>query len=100
MAAALLSPAIIPFTLTIMAPNVKALIAKTDDNAALAEMKEVTEQDQKNAHALVDRWALLNLGRAGLSAASAIVGLWATLGAVDVVGVESVSFLSGANRMG
>jgi hypothetical protein len=98
--AALLSPAIIPFTLTVMAPNVKLLLEKSDPATLNVSAKEFSEQEECSAHALVDRWALLNLGRVTLSAASALVGLWATLGPVDVIAVESVVFMSGANRMG
>jgi hypothetical protein len=95
-AAAVLGPTIVPYTLLVMGSTNNELEAKADSAAKTIAEEAVGD----NTHALVDRWGLLNLGRAAIYVTTTVVGLWATLGSVEVVGVESFEFLSGANRLG
>jgi len=57
---------------------------------------------EETVHSLVDTWATLNLGNAALTAAAAMSALWAVMNPVEVVGMglDSIKFGTGANRMG
>ncbi|KAF2824672.1 hypothetical protein CC86DRAFT_371232 [Ophiobolus disseminans] len=86
LAAALLIPSIVPFTLLFIAPVNNKLIEKMNAlKAASLEEKGVEEgvaQDE-TVHALIDKWATLNLARAGLIAGGVFC---AVLAAVNKVG--------------
>jgi len=97
-AAALLAPSIIPYTIFVMSDTNDALYKKA--NEASEQSKEVQVRRDDSTHQLVDRWASLNVVRGMLTLASAMVGAWASLGAVEVVGVAAFEFVTGANRMG
>ena len=68
-------------------------VSITDAAAEAGIAKEVT------AHALVDKWATLHLGRALLAGAAAISAAWASLSAVDVIGFDKIGLTTGANRI-
>jgi anthrone oxygenase-like protein len=101
-AAALLTPAIVPYTMLVLQPTNEALKKKlaSASSAAVGEAAAELKGEEDNTHALVDRWASLNLVRGLISLSAALVGTWASLGAVEVVAVESFEFISGANRLG
>lgn len=71
-------------------------LAETSINDAAAEAG-VTQEE--TVHALVDKWAMLNLGRALMTAIAAISATWATLSVIDVVEIGRVGFASGADRI-
>jgi Domain of unknown function (DUF1772) len=95
-AAAVASPMIAPWTLLVM----------KDVNAELTRRATSTAEGgaagaaQESTHELLEKWAWLNLVRAGISGISAVLGAWAALGAIDVVAVESIEIITGANRLG
>lgn len=45
---------------------------------------EAGTADKETVHMLVDRWATLNLVRAGITAVAALMATWATLSSVEV----------------
>jgi hypothetical protein len=108
--AAVIAPSIVPFTLLAMTPTNRELLKRADsatstviDEAAAAVETDTAKGDgnkEESTHALIDRWASLNLVRGLISGAAAVLALWASLPApVDVVAVESFEFVSGANRL-
>jgi hypothetical protein len=101
-AAALLTPAIVPYTFAVIRPTNDALKKKaaSASSAAVGEAAAQLKGEEDNTHALVDRWATLNLVRGLVSLSAALIGAWASLGAVEVVAVESIEFIAGANRLG
>lgn len=56
--------------------------------------------EAETTHALIDRWGVLNLARAGLVAAGALCTVVAALDKREVVGFSGVGLGSGANRLG
>ncbi|ERS96858.1 uncharacterized protein SPSK_00059 [Sporothrix schenckii 1099-18] len=80
---------IVPYTLLILRPTNKELIAKAaqaEEDAQLSKADRAagagtvyTAQEEASAKQLVDRWGTLSLGRSLLLAAAAIVGLVAYL---------------------
>lgn len=72
--ATLLVPSIVPFTFAFIVPTNDKLIAKKDElaGASLTDKSvEANGADGESVHELIDRWAVLNLVRAGLVAAGA-----------------------------
>lgn len=55
---------------------------------------------EETTHALVDKWATLNLGRAVISVTGALCATYAALSKIDVRGVSAIRLGSGADRMG
>jgi len=76
-----LSVSIVPYTLAVMLPTNKKLLAKVDDMKMLGIKDEVVEVGLGNetAHKLVDYWGVLNLGRAVLLIVGSLVGTWTAL---------------------
>ncbi len=88
---------IVPYTLVLIMPTNKKLFAKVDevnklgllaqddvDNKAhitqvKGELVETGQQKEETAKYLVDHWGILNVGRAGMLAAAAAIGLWVSL---------------------
>lgn len=56
-------------------------------------------KEDETVHALVDRWATLNLGRTLLSGLAAGFATWAALDGFEVVDA-GLRIATGANRMG
>lgn len=91
LAATVLVPAIVPFTLAFISPTNNKLIAKKDEFASLSQRStqakagmpggwdDVDVEGGETVHALIDRWALLNLARAALVAGGAFCTLLAAL---------------------
>jgi hypothetical protein len=100
--AAVLGPSIVPYTLIVMGPTNKKLLEKADSLAsstvgdAVAEARAAKED---TVHALADKWASLNLVRAIISLTSSVLAAWATINPIEVVGIETISVVSGANRL-
>jgi hypothetical protein len=61
---------------------------------------EANVTEGENVHALMDKWATLNLARAVPVAIGAICAVLAALNKRDVVGFKEVALQGGANRMG
>ncbi|KAK8114667.1 hypothetical protein PG999_006736 [Apiospora kogelbergensis] len=81
--AALVTLSVMPWTIGLMAPiNVK-LQRKVEEVQSLgaqeAEKSEAAVAEEETAHALVDRWALLNLYRGGAVLVSGCLGLYAAV---------------------
>lgn len=72
---------IVPWTLGVMYPTINKLLKKAEETAALANTDEVVEVGLggETAHALVDKWGVLNLGRAALLTFAAALGTWTAL---------------------
>lgn len=65
------------------------------DKAVEAGVKE-----EETVHAMIDRWGLLNLARAGLIAAGVLCTVVAALDKREVVRFSGVGLGNGANRLG
>ncbi|KAK7951466.1 uncharacterized protein PG986_007194 [Apiospora aurea] len=81
--AALAALSVMPWTLGLMMPINEKLLRKVDAAQSLGanevEGREVGVKEEETAHALVDRWALLNLYRGGAVLVSGCLGLYAAL---------------------
>ncbi|KAK8089097.1 hypothetical protein PG997_004058 [Apiospora hydei] len=81
--AALVALSVMPWTLGLMVPINEKLLRKVDAAQSLGanevEGREVGVKEEETAHALVDRWALLNLYRGGDVLVSGCLGLYAAL---------------------
>lgn len=87
-AAAALYFAKIPFSYIFLHPTDVALKARAESfaNTSITDTDaEVGIAKEETTHALVDKWATINLGRAILGFAGAACSVWATLGRVDVI---------------
>lgn len=81
-AATILLPSIIPFTLAFIKPTNDKLFAKKEELASASLEDKAVEANVaqgETVHALIDKWATLNLARAVLVGAGAIC---AVLGAL------------------
>jgi len=91
LAATVLVPAIVPFTLAFILPTNHKLIAKKDEFASLSQKstrakagmpggwEDIDVEGGETVHALIDRWAMLNLARAVLVAGGAFCTVLAAL---------------------
>ncbi|KAJ4361844.1 hypothetical protein N0V83_010785 [Neocucurbitaria cava] len=102
-AATILLPSIVPFTFAFIVPTNNKLIAKKDDLASASLDDKAVEAgvaQGETVHALIDRWATLNLARAVLIGVGALCTVLAALNKRDVFGFKDIGLTSGANRMG
>jgi hypothetical protein len=86
----------------LLKPINSKLLTKADSLASTAITDTAAEAGvtkEETAHALVDKWATLHLGRALLAGIAAVSATWASLSAVDVVGLDKLSFATGADRL-
>lgn len=100
LAATILLPSIVPFTLLVIGPTNNKLIAKKDEFAAAhAKGKAIKANtvDGETVHELMDKWATLNMARALLVAAGA---LCAVIAAVNKKEVAKLGNMSMASRLG
>jgi hypothetical protein len=77
----LLSIGIVPYTLTVLMPTNLAIF-KREEEVSKAEKEGKSVQasaGEGSAQDLLKRWAALNLGRAFLVTASAVLGVWTTV---------------------
>jgi hypothetical protein len=103
LAATLLIPSIVPFTFAFMAPTNNKLIEKRDALAMVAAEDKTAEAGvarEETVHALLDKWAVLNLGRAMIVGLGSILAMWASLSKLEVVAFSEMGLKSGANRLG
>ncbi|OJD36361.1 uncharacterized protein BKCO1_12000172 [Diplodia corticola] len=87
-AASLLYFAKIPYSFLFLHPTDKALQAKAESFASASIADTAAEAGiakEETTHALVDKWATANLGRAVLGFIASSCAVWATLGRVDVI---------------
>lgn len=84
LAAGALSFGIVPYTIGFMMGTNRMLEARAERVEKAGVLEEVLEEVVEEAEGvgskyLVDRWGVLNLGRAVMVAAAAAVGAWATI---------------------
>ena len=93
---------IVPYSLLFLHPITEKLSRKAHSlgNASLTDTAIESEvAKEETTHALVDKWATLNLGRTVLSALAAVTATWAAVDRLEIV--PAVARLgSGAGRMG
>ena len=102
-AAAVLIPSIIPYNLGLMVPTNNKLLGKADSLATTEITDKAAEAgvtQEETVHALIDKWATLNLGQVITTGIGPLCILWATLGRIDVVRFQDVGLAPGVNRMG
>lgn len=77
----LLMCGIVPYTIAVMGDVNRKLVVKAEEAAALGVGDEVLEEalGVESAHALVDWWGVLNLGRAAMMAVAGVLGVWTAL---------------------
>jgi len=80
-ASALLTLGIVPYTLLVIMPINRRLWQKVKDMRHLAATDTVFEATvgDETAHALVDKWATVNVGRATLLGVAAVTAAWIAL---------------------
>lgn len=91
-----------PFTFAFIAPINDKLIEKMNSMASASLDDEAVEQgvaEGETTHALIDKWATLNLARAVFLAAGALCTTIAALNKREVVSFSDIGLRSGANRM-
>lgn len=92
-----------PFTFAFIVPTNKKLFEKVDSLAATSLEDKAVEAGvakEETVHALLDKWATLNLARALIVGVGAALAVWAALDKREAGGYESFSFTTGANRLG
>ncbi|KAJ4374642.1 hypothetical protein N0V86_007515 [Didymella sp. IMI 355093] len=102
-AAAILIPGIVPFTLAFIVPlnnKLEERMRQLESTSLEDKAVEVGVAEEETTHALIDRWGVLNLARAGLIAAGVLCTVIAALDKREVVGFSGVGLGSGANRLG
>jgi hypothetical protein len=72
--AAVLALGIVPYTLAVMMGTNNVLLGKAE------EEEEKVEAQAASVKQLVDRWAMMNLGRSLLLASAAVTATWTALG--------------------
>ncbi|KAL9079854.1 MAG: hypothetical protein Q9157_001310 [Trypethelium eluteriae] len=101
--AAILIPSSIPYTILLIQPTNDKLEQKVKSfaNTSLTDAAvEAGVSKEETTHALVDKWATLNIGRAVISVTGTLCAAYAALSKIDVRGFSSVGLGSGANRLG
>lgn len=77
--AGLLAAGFVPYTIAVIAPTNGKLLGRADEMELKKMDLKAESVGGESVHQLVDRWALLNLGRAGLVLGSGVLGLWTVL---------------------
>lgn len=91
-----------PFTLAFIAPTNEKLLAKKDHLASASledKAVEANVAEGETVHALIDKWATLNLGRAVLVAVGSLCTVLAALNKREVTGFKEIGLGSAANRI-
>ncbi|KAF2200729.1 hypothetical protein GQ43DRAFT_441288 [Delitschia confertaspora ATCC 74209] len=81
-AACLMLPSIVPYTLVVMAPTNKGLYSKASSLASTDlsdKSAETSIEREETVHALLDKWATLNLGRALVTLVGTAAAMWAAV---------------------
>lgn len=82
LAATILILSIVPFTLAVMMPTNSKLSEKSRTLATTAlgdKSAEIAVAEEETVHALLDKWATLNLVRALIVGAGAVLAAWGTV---------------------
>ncbi|KAF2637157.1 hypothetical protein P280DRAFT_458251 [Massarina eburnea CBS 473.64] len=98
LAATLIFPAIVPYTLLVIGPINDKLFAKEKEYSSKSLEDKAVEAGvgkEETVHALIDRWALVNVVRAGITGVGAVLTVWAALDRRVVRG-----FGGGVERLG
>lgn len=100
--AAILMPSVLPYTLLIMNP-VNAKLQEKASSLAGTSLEDTAAEagvaKEETVHALVDKWATLNLGRAVIPLVGTLVAAWAAVDKWEVISLAGISFKTGADRM-
>jgi hypothetical protein len=97
-----LLPSIVPFTFAFIRPINNKLIEKKNSMASASLDDKAVEAgvaEGETTHALIDKWATLNLVRTVFLAAGALCVSLAAVDKREAVGFSSVGFGTSANRM-
>jgi hypothetical protein len=97
----MLIPSIVPFTFAFIAPINNKLIEKKESMASASLEDKTVEQglaEGETTHALIDKWATLNLARAIFLAAGALCTTIAAVDKKDTISFSHIGLTSGANR--
>jgi hypothetical protein len=81
----------------------KKLFAKEQSLATTSLEDKAAEAGvakEETVHALIDKWAMLNLVRSMLVGAGAVLAAWAAVQKREVAGFTEMALQSGAGRMG
>ncbi|KAF2746634.1 hypothetical protein M011DRAFT_468331 [Sporormia fimetaria CBS 119925] len=97
-AATVLVPAIVPFTYAFMIKTNNKLLEKSHTLSATADDKAETQEE--NVHALLDKWATLNLARAMLVGVGSILAAWGAVSKLEIVSFGNLALGTGADRLG
>ncbi|KAF2463248.1 uncharacterized protein BDR25DRAFT_307855 [Lindgomyces ingoldianus] len=103
LAATIIFPSIIPYTLAFMKPTNNKLLSKADSLASTELSNKAAEAgvtQSETVHALLDKWATLNLARALITCVGALCAVWAAIDKREAVGFSKAALKTGANRMG
>jgi hypothetical protein len=101
-AAAGILPSIIPFTFAFIGSTNAKLDQKLEDFASIPLEDRTAEKGVKReetTHVLLDRWATLNLARAGIIAVASVLSIWAAVDGREAFSFGKIALSSGANRM-
>jgi len=101
--AAALVPSIIPYTRLVITPLDHKLIDKAYTLAYTSLEDKEVEADvpkEERVHELMKKWAGLHAVRALMAGVAAVCAAWASLNPVEVVGLEHIALVSGADRLG
>ncbi|KAF2125645.1 hypothetical protein P153DRAFT_298963 [Dothidotthia symphoricarpi CBS 119687] len=93
----------VPFTFFFIVPTNEALFAKEEQLASASLTDKNVEEgvaEAETTHALIDKWGVVNLGRAALVAVASVCTVLAALDKREVFKFGSVGLKSGANRLG
>jgi hypothetical protein len=102
-AAAVLIPSFVPYTMTLMSSTNRRLLGKAESMAKTEITDKAVEAGvarEETTHALVDKWATLNMGRALLVILGTLCGVVASVNKINVVAIGGMKLAAGADRMG
>ncbi|KAF2680414.1 hypothetical protein K458DRAFT_421641 [Lentithecium fluviatile CBS 122367] len=102
LAATILFPSIVPFTIFVIGPINDKLMEKAQSLASSSLEDKGVEAgvtSSETVNALLDKWATRNLARAAITGLGAIFALWAALDKREAVGASGFGFATGGNRI-
>jgi hypothetical protein len=86
-----------------MMPTIDKLKAKQASLATTSAEDKAAEAGvakDETVHALIDKWATMNLARAALVGLGSIMAVWGAVSKLEIVGFSDIGFRTGANRLG
>ncbi|KAF2118024.1 hypothetical protein BDV96DRAFT_597874 [Lophiotrema nucula] len=102
-AAAIIFPSIIPFTIAVLIPTNNKLFAKNKSLAKTALEDTAAEAGlarEETVHGLIEKWTKGHLVRSLITGVGFVLALWAAIDKREAVGFKDFAFQTGANRMG